>query len=103
MAGAREGRTRRGGDVRAPWLKGAGLKRAGLKGAGLGRGESAGLPEPEELLQAAENAGKNGGNQGVYGRRAPGTLLQPRPRRAAQAGELVAEGKCVCFHGENTN
>ena len=101
MAGRRGGAARMRG-ARVP-LGGAmgGVRRGGARGGG--KREVAGLPEQEELLQAAENAGENGGNQGVYSRRAPGTLLLPRPRRAAQAGELVAEGKCVCFHGEDTN
>ena len=61
-------------------------------GAAGGRcGEGSGLPEQQDPLQAAEDAREDRCDQGVYGRRAPGTIL-PRLRRVAQAGDLVAEG-----------
>ena len=39
------------------------------------RGEKAGLPEQDELLQTAENARENGRDHGVQRRRQPSTIL----------------------------
>ena len=74
----------------------------GAGGADLRRGEVARLPEVEDLFQAAEDARQDGDDQGVDGGGNPGTLLLCL-RGAAQAGDLVAEGGCVCFHGSHTN
>ena len=120
-AGPMAGRLRCGRGARGCWAKGVRARGAGVAGglardrrglgaggvrvdggAGRGDGELARLPQLQELFQAAENAGENGGDQGIQSRRAPGALL-PRGRRAAQAGDLVAEGGCMSFHAFNTN
>ena len=62
----------------------------------------AGLPEGEDLFQAGEDADQGGDDQGVDGAGNPGALLL-RLRGAAQAGDLVAEGGCMCFHAADTN
>ena len=51
----------------------------GLTGAGLGRRQGDGLPEPEERLQAAENARQGGHDQGV-----------------GMAAEIQAHFSCAC-------
>ena len=66
--------------------------------AGGWRRHSAGLPQGQELLQAAEDAGENGGDGGVDGRGNPDTVLPPGLRIAAQAGESLAEGGGLVLH-----
>ena len=66
------------------------------------RGELAGLPELEDLLEAGENAAEGGDDEGVDGGRNPGALLLCQ-HGAVQAGDLVAEGGCMCFHATDDN
>ncbi len=68
----------------------AGMAGGGFVQAALRRGELAGLPEPEELFQAGEEARQGGHDQGVDGVRNPGAVLLPCLRIAAQAGEMIA-------------
>ena len=66
--------------------------------AGWGRGKFASLPEQDELLQAGEDAGQAGEDEGVNSLGNPGAPLL-RPHSAVQAGDLVAEGEGGVFHG----
>ena len=65
----------------------------GARGADRRRGEGAGLPEQEDLLQAVEDAREDGGDHSVQGGGQP-SPISPRRGRAgfAQAGDLSAEG-----------
>ena len=65
----------------------------GARGADRRRGEGAGLPEQEDLLQAVEDAREDGGDHSVQGGGQP-SPISPRGGRAgfAQAGDLSAEG-----------
>ena len=84
-------------------LDGAVLARAGRRGRGRkGEREGAGLPQGEELLQPAEDAGEDGGDRGVDRRWQPDAVL-PHLRIAAQVGELVAEGGGLVFHAADIN
>ena len=58
------------------------------------RGEEAGLPEPEEVFQAAEDAREEGGDQGVQrvGQHFP---ICPRRGSGADGGEPVGQGWLV--------
>ena len=93
-AGGRAERCRVAGGMgggRATVACGAAAGRAMRRGAGrrdgcLGNGESAGLPEQEKLLQAAENARQEGSDQGVE---RPGMRVLSL-RCCAEAGEVVA-------------
>ena len=67
------------------------------------RGQAAGLPEGEDLLQAAEDAGQAGHDEGVDGVQNPGAVLRPGPRDIAQAGELFAQGGWLILHAAYTN
>ena len=72
----------------------------GVAGMAGGRqGEIAGPPKLEELFQAAENACEDGRDQGIQ----QSDTGLPHPRGAAQAGDLVAEGGCMCFHATDNN
>ena len=63
----------------------------GISGAlRLGGRKVAGLPELEELLQAAEDARQEGGDQGVHGLRQPGTRSL-RPEGGVELGQLVGQ------------
>lgn len=83
-------------------LRGGGLAVAGLAGrcggaVSRGRGgEFAGLPEEEDCFEAGEDAGQDGGDEGVQGF---GQHSPVRPRgRFAQVGDRVAEGGRVLGH-----
>ena len=67
------------------------------------RGQAAGLPEGEDLLQAAEDAGQAGHDEGVDGVQNPGAVLPRGPRDVAQAGELFAQGGWLILHTAHTN
>ena len=86
VAGACEGRTRRGVEAR-------GWRAAGV--ARLGSRESAGLPEQEELFQAGENAREDasdqGVDQGVEAGRQAGARLPPQGAGLG-GGDRGAEG-----------
>ena len=71
--------------------------------ARLGGGELAGLPEQEDLFQAAENAGEDRRDDGLDGRRQEDTLFPWCLHRVAQAGEGVAQGGCLVLHGMDNN
>ena len=90
------GRITRGG----PLLAGSSV--ALRRGAGLRRGENAGLPELDELFQAAEDAGQAGDDQVVDGGRDEGAPLLC-VHGIVHAGDLVAEGGVCVFHGLNNN
>ena len=77
-----------------------GVAGMGVAGMGGGRqGEIAGLPKLEELFEATENARENGRDQGIQ----QSDTRLPHLRGAAQAGDLVAEGGCMCFHATDNN
>ena len=62
-------------------------------GAGLGGGEGAGLPECEELFEAGEDAGEDGGDQDVQSCRNADARLPPQGAGLG-GGDRGAEG-CV--------
>ena len=78
------------------------VRRAALL-VGGGCGQGSGLPEGEELVQAGEDAGQGGDDEGVDGAGNPGTRLQRGPRSDAQAGELFAQGGWLTLHAAHTN
>ena len=73
--------------------------RARLLGRGVVAefGEVAGLPEPQDLLQAGEDAGEDGGDQGVQGGGQNPGVSVGGGGGGAQAGEPVGQWD-VCFH-----
>ena len=77
---------RRGRDSRAERDNGFRVQRD----AGGGKRERAGLPEPKELLQPAENARQAGHDQSVHRVRQPGTRLL-RPEGVVELGQLVGQ------------
>ena len=67
------------------------VERGRRVGGVLERGELAGLPEQDHLLQAAEEAGEAGHDEGVQCGGQPSPCLV-RLRCGAQAGQLAGEG-----------
>ena len=61
------------------------------RGGCHGRGEGAGLPEADEVLKPAKEAGEAGHDEGVQGCRQPATG-RLRLRREAHAGDGVGQG-----------
>ncbi len=61
-------------------------------------GEVAGLPELEKLFAAVEQAGEDGGDEGVKSRRQQDAMLPRGLRLVAQAGGLVAQRGRVRVH-----
>ena len=68
-----------------------GLRGCGVWAADWGGGDCAGLPEQDELIQAAEDAGEDGRDQGVHCVRQPGAGF-PRRNCGLEVGDLGAEG-----------
>ena len=75
---------------------------AGSLNADRRRGERAGLPELEHLLQAGENALQGGEDQGNDGVWTPGAIL-PCLHDAMLAGDLSAEGEVLMLHANRYN
>ncbi len=65
--------------------------------ADRGRGEKAGLPELDKLLQTAENTCENGRDHGVHGGGQPGAVL-PRRFRGVAVGDPGAERRRFNYH-----
>ena len=74
------------------WARG---RRAGAGVADGGYGEGAGLPECEELFEAGEDSGEDGGNQGVECCRQAGARLLPQGAGLG-GGDRGAEGWSGC-------
>ena len=66
------------------------------------QGELAGLPQCQDPLQPAENAGEAGHDQSVNGVGNPGAALLCQ-NRATKAGDLSAERRCLGFHAAYYN
>ena len=81
---------------------GAVVLRVTRRARGLRRGEGAGLPQQDELLQPAENAYQAGDDQVMHRRWNPDTLLLCL-RIAAQAGDPVAQDGGWSGHSSYTN
>lgn len=64
---------------------------------GRGEGEAAGVPELEEVFQAAENAGQDGHNHGLEGGGQPGTGLHRRSGDA-ELGQLAGQRGGENYH-----
>ena len=76
-----------------------GRARGAVVGGGSGcggrdRGEGAGLPEQEDLFEAAEDAGEDGGDQGAQGGGQECGVSVGGGGDGAQASELVGQGGC---------